>query len=116
MSLLRRDRWQSIQTLKLLEGGKDYFERVEAVLAAAKKSIYLEVYIFSADSQAKKIVDILCFAAKRGLEVRVILDWLGSAPFQYEKDFLSAGVQYSYYNPAWFGPLGFSRKIGRAHV
>jgi cardiolipin synthase len=109
MSLLRRDRWQSIQTLKLLEGGKDYFERVEAVLAAAKKSIYLEVYIFSADSQAKKIVDILCFAAKRGLEVRVILDWLGSAPFQYEKDFLSAGVQCSYYNPAWFGPLGFSR-------
>ena len=54
MSLLRRDRWQSIQTLKLLEGGKDYFERVEAVLAAAKKSIYLEVYIFSADSQERK--------------------------------------------------------------
>jgi cardiolipin synthase len=109
MSLLRRDRWQSIQTLKLLEGGKDYFARVEAVLKAAKKSIYLEVYIFSADSQAKKIVDILCFSARQGVEVRVILDWLGSAPFQHEKDFLSAGVQYSYYNPAWFGPLGFSR-------
>ena len=65
MLLLRRDRWQSIQTLRLLEGGIDYFERVEAVLAAAKKSIYLEVYIFSADSQAKKIVDILCLAAQR---------------------------------------------------
>ncbi len=109
MSLLRRDRWQSIQTLRLLEGGIDYFERVEAVLTAAKKSIYLEVYIFSADSQAKKIVDILCLAAQRGLEVKVILDWLGSSPFQYEKDFLSAGVQLSYYNPAWFGTLGFSR-------
>jgi cardiolipin synthase len=109
MSLLRRDRWQSIQTLRLLEGGIDYFERVEAVLAAAKKSIYLEVYIFSADSQAKKIVDILCLAAQRGVEVKVILDWLGSSPFQYEKDFLSAGVQLSYYNPAWFGTLGFSR-------
>lgn len=109
MSLLRRDRWQSIQTLRLLEGGVDYFERVEAVLTAAKKSIYLEVYIFSADAQAKKIVDILCLAAQRGIEVKVILDWLGSSPFQYEKDFLSAGVQFSYYNPAWFGTLGFSR-------
>lgn len=109
MSLLRRDRWQSIHTLKLLEGGKDYFQRIEEALTAAKKSIYLEVYIFSADSQAKKIVDILCAAAQKGLEVKVILDWLGSSPFQHEKEFLSAGVEFSYYNPAWFGPLGFSR-------
>ncbi len=109
MSLLRRDRWQSIHTLKLLEGGKDYFQRIEETLTAAKKSIYLEVYIFSADSQAKKIVDILCAAAQKGLEVKVILDWLGSSPFQHEKEFLSAGVEFSYYNPAWFGPLGFSR-------
>ncbi|MEY2707237.1 MAG: hypothetical protein RI905_989 [Pseudomonadota bacterium] len=109
MSLLRRDRWQSIHTLELLEGGKDYFQRIEETLTAAKKSIYLEVYIFSADSQAKKIVDILCAAAQKGLEVKVILDWLGSSPFQHEKEFLSAGVEFSYYNPAWFGPLGFSR-------
>jgi cardiolipin synthase len=109
MSLLRRDRWQSIHTLKLLEGGKDYFQRIEETLTTAKKSIYLEVYIFSADSQAKKIVDILCAAAQKGLEVKVILDWLGSSPFQHEKEFLSAGVEFSYYNPAWFGPLGFSR-------
>jgi cardiolipin synthase len=109
MSLLRRDRWQNIHTLNLLEGGKDYFQRIEEALTAAKKSIYLEVYIFSADSQAKKIVDILCAAAQKGLEVKVILDWLGSSPFQHEKEFLSAGVEFSYYNPAWFGPLGFSR-------
>jgi len=109
MSLLRRDRWQSIHTLKLLEGGKNYFERIEEVLTAAKKSIYLEVYIFSGDSQAKKIVDILCAAAKQGVEVKLIVDWLGSSPFQFEAELMAAGVDLNYYNPAWFGPLGFSR-------
>ena len=109
MSLLRQDRWQSIDSLELLEGGKDYFQVVEAALFKAQKSIYLETYIFSADEQAQKIAKLLIGAAQKGLDVKVIIDWFGSSPFQFESEFLKSGVQLNFYNPGWFGPFGFSR-------
>ena len=109
MSLLRKDRWQNIEHLELLEGGKNYFSTLEESLAKAKKSIYLETYIFSTDEQAKRIANLLVVAALKGLDVRVVVDWLGSSPFAFEQQFLEAGVQLTYYNPAWFGRFGFSR-------
>jgi cardiolipin synthase len=109
MSLLRKNRWQSIDSLELLEGGKNYFPAIEAALARAQKIICLEVYIFSADEQAEKISDLLATAAMRGVEVKLIIDWLGSSPFQFEEKLRFAGVELHYYNPAWFGRFGFSR-------
>jgi cardiolipin synthase len=109
MSLLRQNRWQSIESLELLEGGKDYFPAIEAALMRAQKSIYLEVYIFSADDQAQKIAKLLADAALKGLDVKVIVDWFGSSPFQFEAELRQSGVQLQYYNPGWFGPFGFSR-------
>ena len=109
MSLLRKDRWQNIEHLALLEGGKNYFPTLEDSLAKAQKSIYLEAYIFSADEQAKRIADLLSSAALRGVEVKVMIDWLGSSPFMFTRQFSEAGVQLTYYNPAWFGRFGFSR-------
>lgn len=109
MSLLRIDRWQNIEDLHLLEGGKNYFSTLEESLSKAQKSIYLETYIFSADEQAKRIADLLIAAALRGLDVKVVVDWLGSSPFVFAQKFSEAGVQLTYYNPAWFGRFGFSR-------
>jgi cardiolipin synthase len=109
MSLLRKNRWQNIDSLILLEGGSTYFPAIEEHLQLATKSIYLEAYIFSADTQAKKISDLLCLAAHRGVEVKLIIDWLGSAPLLFESDLIAAGVQVSYYNKGWFGRFGFSR-------
>ena len=87
MALLRKDRWQSIENLDLLESGNNYFKVLEASLLSAKRSIYLETYIFSNDEQAKRIADLLCQAAVNGLDVKVILDWLGSSNFSFESDF-----------------------------
>ena len=92
MSLLRKDRWQTIEQLDLLEGGKNYFSTLEQSLSNAQKSIYLETYIFSSDQQAKRIGDLLILAAQRGLDVKVIIDWLGSNPFPFEQEFFKAGV------------------------
>ena len=109
MSLLRKDRWQEINTLHLLEGGVNYFSSLIGLIQAAKKEIFLEVYIFSADAQAEQIAKELADAARRGVEVRLIVDWIGSAPLPFEKMLRDAGVHFSYYNKAWFGKLGFSR-------
>ena len=109
MSLLRKDRWQNIDDLTLLEGGATYFPAIEKHLQLARKSIYLEAYIFSADAQAKKISDLLCLAANRGIEVKLIVDWLGSAPLLFESALIASGVEVCYYNKGWFGRFGFSR-------
>lgn len=109
MSLLRKDRWQNIDHLVLLEGGATYFPTVEKHLQAATKNIYLETYIFSADVEAKRISDLLCLAARRGVEVKLIVDWLGSAPLLFEAELLRSGVEICYYNKGWFGRYGFSR-------
>ncbi len=109
MSLLRKDRWQHIDNLILLEGGSTYFSTIENYLRSATKSIYLEAYIFSADAQAKKISELLCLAAGRGVEVKLIIDWLGSSPLLFEAELIRSGVQLCYYNKGWFGRFGFSR-------
>jgi cardiolipin synthase len=109
MPLQRKDRWQDIGTLTLLEGGEEYFSSLDVAFRNAKKSIDLEVYIFTSDDQAKKISDLLCAAAQRGIRVRLILDWIGSSPFIFEKELKNSGADIQYYNPRIFGQFGFSR-------
>ena len=109
MPLQRKDRWQDIETLLLLEGGEVYFESLESAFQSAQKSIDLEVYIFTSDEQAKKVSDLLCSAAQRGVRVRVIIDWVGSSPFLFGKQMRDSGVDVKYYNPGFFGQFGFSR-------
>ena len=109
MSSLRKDRWQTIDQLVLLEGGASYFPTVEKYLQAATKTIYLETYIFSADEKAKQISNLLCLAARRGVEVKLTVDWLGSAPLLFLAELLQSGVEVCYYNKGWFGRFGFSR-------
>ncbi len=49
----------------------------EAILMA-KKSIFWEIYIFEDDVTGTKFIDALCAKARNGIEVRVILDGMGS--------------------------------------
>jgi cardiolipin synthase A/B len=109
MPLQRKDRWQDIDTLLLLESGEEYFESLEAAFQSAQRSIDLEVYIFTSDEQTKEISNLLCSAAQRGVRVRVIVDWIGSSPFVFEKEMHDSGVELKYYNPSFFGQFGFSR-------
>ena len=48
-------------------------------IAAAKKSVYLEMYIFQNDMEKFNFFDLLKEKAKAGLRVRIILDSFGSA-------------------------------------
>lgn len=109
MPLRRIDRWQDVQELSLIESGNEYFPLLEKKITQATQSVYLETYIFSGDSQAEKIAVALCKAAMRGVDVKVIIDWVGAFTFRFGQLFDEAGVHWRYYNPNWFGPYGFSR-------
>jgi cardiolipin synthase len=62
----------------LLDGGREAFPRMLAAIAAARASIYLEVYAFSPNGWGRQFIDALVDAAARGVKVRVIIDGWGS--------------------------------------
>src|SRR5690606_24870781 len=49
-----------------------------AAIQNAKKSIALQTYIFDNDIEGRKIVDALVQAKERGVEIRVLIDAIGS--------------------------------------
>ena len=109
MPLRRIDRWREIRALELVDSGEEYFPLLKEKISHAKHSVYLETYIFSGDSQAEEVAEWLCQAARRGIDVKVVIDWIGSSAFSFGEKFDQAGVQWRFYNPKWFGTFGFSR-------
>ena len=61
----------------LSDGGTAYIAMLKAI-ASAEHSIGLSSYIFNADSVGKRFVDALADATRRGVEVRVLVDDIGS--------------------------------------
>ncbi len=56
----------------------DYFNRVCAAIRGAKRSISVEMYIFREDELGKSLLDAARAAAIRGVEVRIVVDGVGS--------------------------------------
>lgn len=66
----------------------------------AEYSIYLEMYIFSDDTnEAKKLIEILCAKATRGVRVRMVLDGFGSFALSNDasKMLRDAGVELIFF-------------------
>ncbi len=64
-----------IQTLK---GGDQAYPAMLAAIDGAQKSIALQTYIFDDDSEGRKIVEALVRARERGVEIRILIDAIGS--------------------------------------
>ena len=63
---------------ELLPSGDRIFSSIESGIRAAKHSRALEAYIFSDDRLGSRIEEALIEAAKRGVDVRVVVDGVGS--------------------------------------
>jgi cardiolipin synthase A/B len=85
--------------LMLLKNGTAYFPQLCADIDAARHSIYLETYIFSADDTGRMVTDALHRAAERGVAVRVLLDGYGSAelPPEWLDELRAAKVQVQWF-------------------
>lgn len=65
-------------SIEIFTTGSEKFDALKRDLRNARKSIYLQYYIFSDDSTGQEIADILIGKAREGLEVKVIYDHVGS--------------------------------------
>ena len=103
--------------LALLQNGVEYFPQLCADIDAAQHSIYLETYIFAADSVGRMVADALRRAAARNVVVRVLLDGYGSAglPQHWLDDLLAAGGEVQWFRRK-ISPLTLRRgRLRRLH-
>jgi len=91
----------SQNTIKLIRGGRPYFEQVLLMINEAKLIIHLQVYIFDEDETGKEITLALMEAAKRGVKVYLMAD--GYASQKLSKKFIQeleeAGVHFRFFEP-----------------
>jgi len=87
--------------VKLLRGGDELFPAMLRAIGAARHEIWLATYIFNDDPAAMRVADALCEAARRGVQVRVVIDGFGSrATFAtIHRMFCDAGVGISVFRP-----------------
>lgn len=64
--------------VKLRRGGDELFPAMLAAIVNARHEVWLATYIFNDDPAAMGIANALCDAARRGVQVRVVVDGFGS--------------------------------------
>ncbi len=65
-------------SVDFLVDGEAFFDRLVAAIEAARESIDLQIFIFDNDDYAVRIADLLKRRSREGIEVRVLLDGLGT--------------------------------------
>ncbi len=99
-------RWIPGNHFTLLENGEEFFPRVFACIANAKREVIVETFILFEDKVGLQLQEALIAAARRGAQVDITIDDWGSPDLS--KHFLDAlrhaGVRVHSFNP---GPRPF---------
>lgn len=95
--------------VRLLHDGAMTFDSMIADIAAAQRSVRLEGYIFRHDEVGQRFSAALCAAAARGVQVRLLVDWIGKWPTP--RSFFNA-MRRDGVDVRMFNPPGFRRWLG----
>lgn len=80
----------------LYRRGDEYFDAVAEALSKAQRAIIVEMYIFANDPIGDRFCDILCEASRRGVQVKILIDAIGSNSWElaFGSKCKDAGVEY----------------------
>ncbi|HUF28277.1 MAG TPA: phospholipase D-like domain-containing protein [Gemmatimonadaceae bacterium] len=92
--------------VQLLHDGPAAFDVMIEAIEQARETVDLESYIFRHDEVGQRFADALLSAAKRGVAVRVLVDWLGvrSTRRSFFRALREGGVVVSIFNPPGLRP------------
>lgn len=85
---------------EVFHDGDAFFNAVEDAINQATRSIDFETYIFASDRVGHRVFSALARAAGRGVEVRLLVDAIGSSSFTrtFHDAAIRAGVRVKVYN------------------
>ncbi len=95
--------------------GDEIFPAMLSAIRSAKKSITFESYIYLSGEVAHQFVEALVERASAGVQVHVLIDWVGSQSIKdkYLKEMKAAKIELEFYRPLrWFN---LSRMNHRTH-
>lgn len=100
-----------------IDGGQ-YFDSLIKDIHQARQSIALETYIFQRDSLGKQVIEALVAAAKRGIQVRVMVDGAGTPWWstQFARTIEKAGGTTKVFHPFPWQLWNWSRSVIRASI
>jgi len=88
--------------LELIESGEARLLLLLDLIAGAEKCIKILMYMFNPDEAGERVRDALADAARRGVEVRLLIDGFGSAAPPAFFDVLNeAGAEECVFNPSY---------------
>ncbi|MHB7246450.1 cardiolipin synthase ClsB, partial [Klebsiella pneumoniae] len=94
-------RWQEGNRITLLENGDQYYPALFAAIGRASRRVILESFIWFEDEVGRRLHAVLLEAARRGIQVEVLLDGYGSPDLsdEFVGELTAAGVIFRYYDP-----------------
>ncbi|MEI9908208.1 MAG: phospholipase D-like domain-containing protein [Bacteroidota bacterium] len=95
------DHYTTRNKVKLVRGGKPYFDQLLQMINSAAESIHLQTYIYHDDETGLLVAEALKAAVKRKVEVYLLVD--GYASGAMSKSFIKvlqqSGIQFRFFNP-----------------
>ena len=105
-----------IGQIDVLSSGKNFYAAELSAIANAKQSIHIEAYLFLPSPIADRIVSALIERVQAGVQVRVVIDAIGSivTPDRYFTRLRAAGGQVMWYQPIrWYTLKRFNNRTHR---
>jgi cardiolipin synthase len=92
----------SAAALRILRDAKEFYPALEERIRHAEHHVHLEFYLWRDDDTGRRFLRLLTEAAQRGVNVRLLLDGVGSFGLRRKRltDFRAAGGKF-----AWFQSL-----------
>jgi cardiolipin synthase len=93
--------------LRLCPTGQERFEAMVTLLESAQQNIYLSTFIYHADPVGQRILDILVAKARAGVEVKLLMDGVGTlhTRSRFFAPLAEAGGKFAFFLPVLHRPF-----------
>jgi cardiolipin synthase len=91
----------SSNKIKLVRGGKPYFDQILEMINQAREIIQLQVYIFDQDETGREVAAALMTASKRNVQVYLMTDGYASQGLSrtFIHELKDAGIRFRFFEP-----------------
>ena len=93
--------YTSLNKIKLVRGGRTYFDQLLTMIREAEQIIQLQVYIYDNDETGREVTSALIAAARRNVQVFLMADGYASQHLSaaFIRELEEAGVHFRFFEP-----------------